>query len=144
MAQEETTTVTKASPTYCVVPRKISGWVTSLCKQRQPPYSDKKRAASLLRQKERKNPGAMLQHFLPTSKKLSCTLLLFSHHSPLRTVCNSSGMEEHFKNAATVNNLCTRPKHRNKPLIPDTCVHHYQGKVTTCDKESNTHTQAAH
>ena len=54
----------------------------------------------------------MLQHLLLTSKKFSCTLLSV----PLEPFWDGRAL----KNAATVNNMCTRPKQRNKPLIPDT------------------------
>ena len=74
-----------------VIPEKIPGGVTSLRLQA--------RTASLLSTQERKNAKAMLPHFLPTSKKFSCT---FHCCSPITYCCSPSGMGKHLENAATV------------------------------------------
>ena len=101
-------TVTSTGSTDCAT---STAWTPgevylSLCKQGHLPYSDTQ---------EKEKAKATLQFFLPNLLRNStCKLpLLFSHHIPLRTV-SSSGMGEHFKNAATVKKLSTRQKQQEQ------------------------------
>ena len=106
--KKKRTTVTSASPTSCVVPKRyLEGVNSSLCKQGQPPYSDRK---------EKKNAKAVLSA-LPShlGRNSHARSMLFSHHRILVPVAALPGWES-TENAAGVNNMRMTTTNENHPF----------------------------